>query len=174
MAGTPYDHRLTRKIRRLFFDRCAVNIVISNLILAGAVVALGFAVLSWTYSRSSVYNNEYANVMEANLDRIKEKLVFEYIFYNASDPPQLTVYLINCGEINDVSIANVYLSNSSWFESFPDVELWLLDGTSTESLDIREEGYFQIRPSVSLVADTSYSIRIVTGRGRCFDATFLA
>ncbi|MFQ6081135.1 MAG: hypothetical protein ACE5OW_05675 [Candidatus Bathyarchaeia archaeon] len=164
--------RLTRKVRRLLFDRRAVNIAISNLILAGAVVALGFAVLSWTYSRSSVYNMEYANLIEANSDRIKEKLVFEYIFYNTSG--NLTVYLINCGKSNDVSLAHVYLSNSSWFRSFPDtdIELRFLNGTSTESLDIGEEGYFQL--SVSLVTNTSYSIRIVTGRGRSFDATFIA
>lgn len=165
------ESRLTRKVRRLFFNRHAVNVIISNLIMAGAVVALGFAVLSWTYSWSSVYNTEYANLIEANSDRIKEKLVFEYIFYNASENG-LTVYLINCGKSDDVSLANVYLSNSSWFQSFPDIELRFLNGTLTESLDIGEEGYFQL--SVSLVANTSYSIRIVTGRGRCFDATFIA
>jgi len=162
--------RLTRKVRRLFLDRRAVNVVVSNLILVGAVIALGFSVLSWTYSRSSTFNTEYANLVEANSERMKEKLVFEYIFYNASEN-ELTVYLINCGESNDVSLANVYLSNGSWLQSFSDIELRFLNGTLTESLDIGEEGYFKL--SVSLVADTSYSIRIVTERGRLFDTTFI-
>lgn len=167
------ESRLTRKVRRLFFGRRAVNIVISNLILAGAVVALGFAVLSWTYSRSSVYNMEYANLMEANSDRIREKLVFEYIFYDTSEN-ELTVYLINCGKSNDVSLANVYISNDSWVQSFSDTELRFLNDTPTQSLDTGEEGYFKLRPSVDLVANTIYSIRIVTERGRLFDTTFIA
>jgi len=165
------ESRLTRKVRRLFLDRHAVSVVVSTLIMVGAVIALGFAVLSWTYSRSSTFNTEYANLVEANTDKMKEKLVFEYVFYNASQS-ELTVYLINCGKSNDVSLANVYLSNGSWFQSFSDIELRFLNGTLTESLDIGEEGYFKL--SVSLVANTSYSIRIVTGRGRLFDTTFIA
>jgi len=162
---------LTRKIRRLFFNRRAVSPVISNTILAGAVIALGFTVLSWTYSRSLVFNLEYADVVEANLDKIKEKLVFEYLFYNTSKN-ELTVYLINCGKSNNVRVANAYLSNNSWFQPFYDVDLMFLNGTLTQSLDIRDEGYFKL--SVNLVANTSYSIHIVTERGRLFDTTFIA
>lgn len=119
--------RLARKVRRLFLDRHAVSVVVSTLIMVGAVIALGFAVLSWTYSRSSVFNMEYANLVDANSERMKEKLVFEYVFYNASSS-ELTVYLINCGKSNDVSLANVYLSNGSWFQSFSDIELRFLNG----------------------------------------------
>lgn len=165
------ESTLTRRIRRLFFDRRATNPVISNAILAGAVIALGFVVFSWAYGRSSVANLEYADVVDANLDKIKEKLVFEYFFYNTSDG-ELTVYLINCGKSNNVSLFSVYLSNNSWLQSFSDIDLMFLNGTLTQSLDIRDEGYFKL--SVDLVANTSYSIRIVTGRGRLFDTTFIA
>jgi len=165
------ENRLTRIIRRLFFNRRAFSPVISNTLLAGAVIALGFAVLSWTYTRSSVFNLEYADVVEANLDKIKEKLVFEYLFYNTSENT-LTVYLMNCGKSNNVSLTNAYLSNSSWFQSFSDIELMFLNGTLTQSLDIGEEGYFKL--SVNLVANTGYSIRIVTERGRLFETPFIA
>jgi len=161
---------LIRNIRRLLFNKHAENTVVSSVILAGAVIALGLATLNWTYQKSLIANDEYADVTEANLASIKEKLVFEYIFYNSSEN-ELTVYLMNCGKSNDVSLASVYLSNSSWVQSFSDIELRFLNGTLTQGLDIGEEGYFQI--SVSLVANTTYSLRIVTGRGRSFDTTFI-
>jgi len=161
---------LIRNIRRLLFNKHAENTVVSSVILAGAVIALGLATLNWTYQKSLIANDEYADVTEANLASIKEKLVFEYIFYNSSEN-ELTVYLMNCGKSNDVSLASVYLSNSSWVQSFSDIELRFLNGTLTQGLDIGEEGYFQI--SVSLVANTPYSLRIVTGRGRSFDTIFI-
>lgn len=165
------ESRLSRKIRRLFFDRRAVSIVISTVLLTAAVMALGSAVLYWTYSRTLLANSEYSDVMDASLASIKEKLVFEYIFYNTSDN-ELTVYLINCGKSDDVSLASVYLRNSSVLQSFYSITLRFVNGSLTQSLDIREEGFFKL--SANLMADTSYSIRVVTGRGRLFEAAFIA
>jgi len=165
------ESRLIRKIRRLLFNRRAVSVVISSVLLTATVMALGAVVLVWTNSRISIANTEYADLMDSSLARIKEKIVLEYVFFNSSQN-ELTVYLLNCGESDNVSIVNVYLSNDSWIQLFPDVELRFLNGTVTQSLDINEEGFFEI--SVSLLTDTSYSIRIVTGRGRLFDATFIA
>jgi len=162
---------LIRNTRGLLFNRHAENTVIANVVLAGVVIALGLATLNWTYQKSSIANDEYADVTEANLASIKEKLVFEYIFYNSSKN-ELTVYLMNCGKSNDVSLASVYLSNSSWIQSFFDIELGLLNGTLTQGLDLGEEGYLKL--SVDLAANMSYSIRIITERGRSFDATFIA
>lgn len=165
--------RLTRKIWRLVNDRRAVSVVISSVLMTGAVMALGTLVVVWTNLRISIANTEYAELMDANTARIKEKIVFEHIFYDTDgDENNLTVYLINCGVSNNLSIANVYLGNDSWIQLFPDVELKFLNGTETQSLDIQEEGYFEL--SVGLVADKVYSIRIVTWRGRLFDATFIA
>lgn len=163
--------RLARKIRSLFFGRRGGNVIVSNVLMASAVVALGFVVFFWTWQRSLDANVEYANVTKENIDKIKEKLVFEYIFYSSSENKS-TVYLINCGKSNDVSLDSVYLSNSSWSHSFYHVELRFLNGTLTQSLDILEEGYFQL--SVGLVAGSTYFIRIATERGRLFATTFIA
>lgn len=43
--------RSARKIHRLF-DRCGVNVGVSNVLMAGAVIALGFAVFYWLQQRS--------------------------------------------------------------------------------------------------------------------------
>jgi len=162
--------RLTRKIRALFLDRRAVSATISNLVLVVTVITVGTAVTIWANSRISILNSEYSDLLDANSARIRENIVFEYIFYNTSGS-ELIVYLTNVGASNNVSLANVYLRNDSWYQFFPDVELRLLNDTLTQSLDIQEQGYFKL--SASLVATTSYSIRIVSGRGRLFDAIFV-
>jgi hypothetical protein len=167
--------RLIRKLRRLFFDRRAISSVISNVLLASVVLGLGFAVQYYVYWRSVEYNRQYGALVDDSIAKIKEKLVFEHIFYNASDY-NLTVYLMNCGRINDASIATVTvsLSNGSWLETFYEEEIKLKfpNGTQAEGLDILEEGYFQL--PVGLVDDRSYAILIVTGRGKAFVTNFTA
>lgn len=148
-----------------------MSVVISNVLMACAVVALGFSVFYWAQQRSLDANLDYANTTEENIAGIKEKIVFEYIFYNISQN-ELTVFLINCGKSNNVSLARVYLSNDSWTQSFDDIELSFLNDTLAQDLDILDEGYFQL--SVDLSANTNYSIRIVTKRGRFFVTTFVA
>ena len=163
---------LKTKLKKLFLKKRGISPVISTTILAGAVIALGFVVFMWTYNRSLAFNREYANVVETDLARIKEKLVFEFVFYNASDK-ELTVYMMNCGKSNNVSLTNVFLSDSSWYQSFTNIELTLLNETSTQSLDVNDEGYLKITVD-DLVVQSSYSIRVVTGRGRGFETTFVA
>lgn len=158
-----------RKIRKLLHKRRAISAVVSNVILAGAVIAVSFVVLFWARYRASAYNEQYGEAMNADIARLNERLAFEYIFYNEGN---LTVYLMNCGTVNNVTIQTVYVGNSTWFIPFSSIGLKFLNGTSTNDLDIDEEGYF-VLSSVSL-AGKSYSVRIVTGRGSTFDRTFVA
>lgn len=161
---------LKTKLEKLFLKKRGISPVISTTILAGAVIALGFVVFMWTYNRTLAFNVEYANVVETDLARIKEKLVFEFVFYNTSNK-ELTVYMMNCGKSNNVSLTNAFLSNSSWYQSFTNIEFTFLNGTSAQSLDVNDEGYLKI--TVDLVVQSSYSIRVVTGRGRGFETTFV-
>ena len=167
--------RLIGTIRRLFLDRRAISSVLSNVMLASVVLSLGFGMQYWVYWRSIEYNNQYGILVDDSIAKMKEKLVFEHIFYNGSDN-NLTVYLINCGGISDTSISSVSLSNgsSSWSETFyaGEIELKFPNGTETEVLDILEEGYFRL--PVDLVDDRSYVILMITGRGKAFVTTFIA
>jgi len=81
--------------------------------------------------------------------------------------------MMNCGKSNNVSLTNAFISNSSWYQSFTNIELTLLNGTSVQSLDVNDEGYLKITVD-DLVVQSSYSIRVVTGRGRGFETTFVA
>jgi hypothetical protein len=142
-----------------------MNLAISSVILAG------FVVLYWTQQRTFEVNEEYGSTTDENIAKIRERLAFEHIFYNYSENT-LSVYLINCGKSNDIVLDITYLSNSSWSQTFSDIELKFLNGTETESLDIGQEGYFKI--PVNLVSFyMNYFIRITTMRGVQIEASFI-
>jgi len=162
----------SRKIRKMLRGRRAVSAVVSNVILTGAVITVGFVVLAWTQSRSSAYNEQYSEAMNADVARLKERLTFEYVFYNNS-ANNVSVYVMNSGTINSINITTVYVSNATWFTSNSSITLKFLNGTSTNDLDTGEEGYFVLR-QVSLVTGNSYSVKIITGRGSTFESTFVA
>lgn len=162
---------LTRKLRRLIFDKRGVNIIISSVMLCSAVIAMGFVVFAYTQHQAVDANMRYADNTNENIAKIQEKLAFEHVHNNASSN-ELTVFVINCGKSDDVVLTKAYLTKDSWSQSFEDIELKLLNDTLTQSLDVLEEGFFQL--SIDLEEDTSYSIRVLTERGRFFVTTFVA
>lgn len=164
-------NKFGRKLHKLLFCRRGVNQVISSVIMASAVITLGFMVLLYTQQETLEHNTEYSDNTDNNIAKIQEKLVFEHIHYNNSIN-ELTVFLLNCGKTDGVTIDRVYLSNDSWSQSFDNIELKFLDNTATSSLDATEEGFFQL--TIWLQEDTSYIAKLVTARGRYFAETFIA
>lgn len=166
-----------RRVWKLLHGRRAVSVVVSNVILVGAVIAVSFVVLSWAQYRSSAYNEQFGEAMDADIAKLKERLAFEYVFYNAS-AQNLTVYLMNCGTVNDTTVKTVYVTTSTGelIEVFSSITLLHFNGdeNADQDLDRGEEGYFVLSSLDDLVAETSYSVRVVTGRGSTFDHTFIA
>lgn len=157
--------------RKMFSNRRAVSPAISNVIMAGAIIVTGFLVLTWTYSKSSDFNLQYSSSMQMDLNKIREKLVFECVFYDSSRN-ELNVYILNCGGSPNMSLGVVTLSNSSWRQSFSNVSLRLLNGTLIQGLSLKDEGVFKL--SANLQAGSSYSLSVSTNRGRFFVAKFIA
>ena len=146
--------------------------MISNVILKGAVITVGFIVLAWTQYRASDYNTQYGDAMSLEVARLREKLTFEYIHYRRNGSV-LRVYLMNSGTIGNVTIQAVYVSNDTWLYSDHSISLSFLNGTSMSSFDKGSEGYFEIAP-INLAASSTYSVRVVTGRGSGFETTYIA
>ena len=146
-------------------NRRGISAVISNLILIGGVIAVGFSVLLWSQAQSSSYTASYGNAIRSDTDQLRERVAFEYIHYETGS---LTVYLMNSGTIGNVSIANVYVNNTAYGAP----ALYFLNGTSTNSLNATQQGYFSITPPSSLALGTNYPILVITGRGSSFAATF--
>jgi hypothetical protein len=154
------------KTPTLLKNRRGVNAVISNVILVGAVIAVGFAVLVWSQSQALSYNEQYSTAIDSDTAQLRERLAFEYIKYDSEG--KLTVYLMNSGTIGGVSIANAYVNGIP----YPVDTLYLLhDDTPVSHLDTNQEGYFWIS-GLSLDLEKDYPIMIVTGRGSSFVATF--
>jgi hypothetical protein len=166
-----------RGLKELFRDKRAVNAVISSVILTGAVLTVSFSVLIWTQSQASTYNDQFSDAVNSDINMLKERLSFEYIFYNRAGGA-LTVFLLNSGTIGNVTLPTVYVKNSTWLVSFSgaQINLKFMNGTSyliSQGLDVKGEGYFSL-PSITLVAGKIYSVRVVTGRGSSFENTFVA
>lgn len=156
------------KTPKLLKNRQGVNAVISNVILVGAVIAVGFGMLIWSQTQASSYNSQYSSAVESDTAQLLERVAFEYIHYDTSTN-NLTVYLMNSGTNDGINITTAYINNIPYSVT----TLHLLDDhTQTSSLDTTQEAYFWISPDPSLELGKSYSITIVTGRGSSFVGTF--
>ena len=162
---------LVRRIFRIISDKRAVSNVISATILTGVVVALSLSMFAWAQGRSSVYNSEYRETVDAETAKLKEKLAFEYVYY-ADD---LSIYLLNCGTIDGIQIKTVYIydSNNTLLEIFSNPQLYLFQSlVEVSDLDRGEEGRLVL--STSLEHTAYYCVKIVTVRGATFDTNFVA
>lgn len=165
---------LIRTISRIIFNKKGVSNTISATVLTGAVIALSLSVFGWSQSRSSDYNNEFRETVDAETARLKEKLVFEYICY-CNPSHSITIYLFNWGTIDDVEMKCVCVSKGDWSIIFSNPSLCFLDGTPIpdQDLDVREEGCLVLELSSSLPSGYYY-INVLTTRGEKFGSNFVA
>jgi len=168
---------VVRKISRIIFDKRAVSNVISAVILTGVVVALSLAVFGWAQSRSSDYNKEYSDTIDAETVKLQEKLAFEYVYYEDNSPKNLSIYLLNYGTIDDVQIKTVYVYDNSGtlgFEPFSEPPLYLFQSWDEISeLDRGEEGRLVLTLPDPGLSSGYYGVRVVTERGATFDTNFV-
>lgn len=162
-----------RCILRFLSDKRALSEVISATMMAGTVITLSVVVLAWSQNISSNYNYQYSQTVSTEVDKLREKLVFEHASNTSSNT--IRAYLLNCGAIDDVGIKTVYVINSSnvVIGTFSSSTLKFLNGTVTQNLDRGQEGYVDLSP-VSLMHKAYYSVKIVTVRGALFDSNFVA
>ena len=140
-------------IRKLIKNRRAINAVISNVILIGAVIVVGFATLAWSQYQTSTYQTQYSNDVNANIGQLQEKIVFEYVVKVDGD---LNVYLLNCGKQN-VTIKYVSVKEVSASEWNTPTEIGL-------TLNIGDQDFFTVPASGS----STNLVKIVTWRGSTF------
>jgi len=151
--------------------------VISAVILTGAAIALGLAVLAWSQFRSSEYIKDYGEATDAEIARLKERLTVEYVFYNR-DIKTIRIFMLNSGAINDTKIQSVYVRNSThpiWVTPSPPSLKSFDDALIPDKdLDMGEEGYVDVALPIALEPNRYYFVRIVTERGCIFESEFVA
>ncbi len=101
-----------RLFRNLLFDKRAVSVALTTMIITAGVIAAGIAVLYWAYSWGNVADNQYSSTVSNNQNAIQENLAFEYVTYSSTNY-QLTVYVINCGLANSINFTRLYIWNSA-------------------------------------------------------------
>ena len=147
------------------------------MILAGAVIVVGFVVLFWGQSQSAAYNNAYSQTMSSDIASLQEKLTFENVFYNSS-AKVVSVYLLNSGTQNNVTIKAVSVMNATTGAYVPLSKFVLnfFNGTKMANphLDMKQEGCLVLSLASSLKTGTRYSVLITTGRGSSFESTYVA
>ena len=164
------------------FSKRAISNVISTTLMAALAVAVGLATLAWAQGVSVNFVSSYGTAINADIDKIKERLITEYVDY-ASASKNVTVFLINSGTIDDVAIQSITVrfSNGTLVKTLQNPILRLLPGgTVVSDLDQGQEGSVQINtvspPLVptGLTAGSKYLATIVTVRGAVFNADFVA
>jgi hypothetical protein len=171
--------RLPKMLMRLLFDKKAVSVAVSTMIITAGVVAMGITVLYWTYSWGNIANKQYMDNMQSGSNALGERIAFEYISYSGSD---LTVNMINWGKTNNVTIARVYIYDGSHeaIGTYSGNDTALRDiGTHNEiaekGLNVGKDGCIIINLGSALNSysnSTIFTIQVVTERGRNFEGSF--
>jgi hypothetical protein len=163
------NSKLIKVMRGLLFDKRAVSVALSTLIITAGVIAAGIAVLYWAYSWGNIADDQYSKSTSNSMSAMGESLGFEYITYSNVSPTvgNLTVYIINCGTSNKINIARVYLWDSYMN---PIGSYNVSTGIPVSGLNVGKEGYFSV--SQHLNSSTYYNLRVVTVRGSNFDQAF--
>jgi len=160
------------RLRKLIRCRRGINAVISNVILTGAVIAVSFFVWNWMQYRASDYSTQIGSATSSGIDKLKERVAFEYVFYRTAI---VSAYIMNSGTVDNVTVQTVYIMNSTGAivktDTNPTLESFSGTPMPYQDLDISQEGRFQI-PLGSGLVPGSYTIQIVTGRGSIFVNTF--
>jgi hypothetical protein len=149
------------------------------MIITAGVIAAGIAVLYWATSWGNIANDQYASTVANSQSAVQENLGFEYIAYSGG---QLTIYLINCGISNNVTLVRAYLWDSfhqligtyavQTIYNITDNLPLQRPAHLTNSLNIGDEGYFRLSSLSLNTTGAYYTLRVVTGSGRNFDGSF--
>jgi hypothetical protein len=142
------------------------------IITAGVIVA-GIAVLYWAQSWGNVADQQYTQTVNTNSQAMQENIGFEYTTYNNG---QLTLYIINSGTSNSMTIARLYIWNTA-NQLIPSSNVANLYSTSSGKVlplnNVLQKGVeVNFNVTATLTSGNYYTIRIVTGSGRNFDEAF--
>ena len=150
----------------LIKNRRAVSAVMSNLILIGAVMAVGLVVLAYARSTSINYQTQYAQTMSSDIGKLKESLTFEYANYDTTSK-NLTVYFLNSGSV-DIKITHVSVNVSTPTFITYDMNHQPI---SDNVIGSGQEGY--LVSNIGNLVNGVYSVKLTSGSDSTFAYNFL-
>jgi hypothetical protein len=128
-----------------------------------------------------LYQAQYRESVNSDIDKLRERVSFEYVFYN-NNTKSLSVYLMNSGKVDNVNFTTVYIrdfSSSSPIATFTSdhFQLTFLNPPQqpTHDLDMGEEGRILLDLSlVTLQSGNAYTVKVETRRSSYFESMFKA
>jgi hypothetical protein len=96
----------SERIMKLIKNKRALSSVISEVIAIAAVIAIGFSVLAYVRSNSSIFSQNYGKQVSSAVSELQEGIAFEFVWYNESST-SLKLYILNDGTANNAIIKMV-------------------------------------------------------------------
>lgn len=79
--------------------RRGLSTIVTSAILLSAVALMGVMVVGWSNSNLSAQQAQMENNFSSNLNKIKETLVFEHVWFTQTPPKTVNIALKNVGEV---------------------------------------------------------------------------
>jgi len=97
--------------KRFFKNKRGLSPVISSVLMAAAVIAIGMVVVVWSNSVFSARQSAAGAFLSSRSESLKESFVIEDVWFYESSPKYTNVTVRNVGTI-DLEVAAIYMNGS--------------------------------------------------------------
>ena len=171
-------------LKKLQLNRRALSPIFATMILVVIVVVFGSIAFYFSNNVSTNATNQYSSNVANSQQAISERIGFENVVYDRSSK-NLTVYIINFGSANNISINSIFIYDVNHTMVGPlysgSMPLHpILDPTKIIVLNAGQEGYFEVKHVTqsdgitALLSGSIYVIHLITQSGSSFDYVFTA
>lgn len=145
--------------------RRALSTVVTSAILISAVAIMGVLVVAWSNSNLASQQKSLESTFATNMNKLKETLVFENVYFDSNPSKAVNITLYNSGEIGlnvtDIKFVN-YTDGTQLFQTE-------LSGGGIVSKDT-----LAYNASYSWIDDKPFDIVVTTERDSIFKKRVLA
>lgn len=109
-------------LERLFKNKRGLSPVISSVLLAAAVVAIGLTVVVWSNSTFSARQSGASAFLTSRSESLKESFVIEDVWFYQGSPKYVNVTVRNVGSI-DMEVVAIYINGTTVWEGSRGIEI---------------------------------------------------
>lgn len=113
---------MKKVLKRFFKNKRGLSPVISSVLLAAAVVAIGMTVVVWSNSTFSARQSAAGAFLSSRSESLKESFVIEDVWFYESSPKYVDVTVRNVGSI-DMEVAAIYINGTAVWEGGQKIEV---------------------------------------------------
>jgi len=142
--------------------RRGISYIFSVMLMTLVISSLAVGVLLWGMGVVNQSQGAYAAVFERKIERVKERLVVEDVWFELSASPQkIHIYVRNIGAI-PLTVEHVYIDHT------------MVSLDTPLKLGIGEGGYIDLDSPIPLEEGKTYLVTVATARGKTFSGYWTA